>query len=133
MKKTVLLTILFLLTVAMITGCSGFKHGYTKAQARDQYLKVDAKAENFGFERVQAIIDYRGGAIDNFILEKGYPDYLYEYEKEDQEGDEREGFIFYYLEEGKAYDFMEKSWKPNSARMVEIREFTEFEKKRFGI
>ena len=108
-------------------------HGWTKSRARNQYLKVDEKTENFGFKRVQYIIGYRGDAIRNFIEEKGLPDYIHEYKKDDGEGHKREGFVFYYLTEEKAYDFMEKSWRPDSARIIEIREFSEFEKSRFGM
>lgn len=108
-------------------------HGYTKSSARDHYLKVDDKKHNFGFKRIEYIIGYRGKAIANFLEEKGCPDYIFEYEKEDKKGDEREGFIFYYLNENKAYDFMEKNWRPDSARIVEIRDLTLFERNRFGI
>jgi hypothetical protein len=133
MKKRSIIISMVLVVLILTTGCSGYMHGYTKSRARDQYLKVDEKTENFGFKRLQYIIGFRKDAIRNFIEEKGLPDYIYEYKKDDEEGHKREGFIFYYLNEGKAYDFMEKSWKPDSARMIEIREFTKFEKSRFGI
>ena len=124
-----LFTFLFLITA----GCASYMHGYTQSRAMGQYLKVDEQRQNFGFQRVHYIIGFRGEAIGSFIDEKGFPDYLYEYEKEDSEGAEREGFVFYYLDDGKAYDFMEKTWAPTSAQLVDIRKLTAFEKNRFGI
>lgn len=133
MKKPITLTFLFLVVSITFSGCSSYMHGYTKSEAKNQYMKIDVKKENFGFQRINYIIKFRGDAVADFIDEKGYPDFLYEYEKLDSKGDEREGFIFYYFEEDKAYDFMEENWQPTSARIVEIREFSKFEKDRFGM
>ncbi len=133
MKKRSILISVFLVVLIMTSGCASYMHGYTESRARDQYLKVDEKTKNFGFKRIQYIIGFRKDAIRNFIEEKGFPDYIYGYKKDDKEGHKRKGFIFYYLNEGKAYDFMEKSWRPDSARIIEIREFTQFEKSRFGM
>ena len=131
-KSSILISVIFVVLICA-AGCSSYMHGYTQSRARDQYLKVDEKTENFGYKRIQYIIGFRKDAIRNFIEEKGFPGYLFEYKKEDEEGKKRDGFIFYYLNEDKAYNFMEKNWKPDSARIIEIRDFTEFEKSRFGI
>ena len=133
MKKSSILIYIFLFILIMTSGCSSFMHGVTQAQSRDHYIKVDEKTKNFGFKRVQYIIKFRKNVIRNFIEEKGLPDYIYDYKKDDEEGHKRDGFIFYYLKEGKAYDFMAKSWRPDSVRIIEIKEFTQFEKNRFGI
>ena len=119
---------LILILITLLSGCAGFQHGYNKSRAINQYLKVNENSENFGYQRVQQIIGFRQDAIKNFIEEKGLPDFIYEYEK-----DGREGFVFYYIQEGKAYDFLEQNWRPTSAKLIDIREFTDFEKKRFGI
>jgi len=118
---------LTLILVTLLSGCAGFQHGFYKGRAIDQYLKVNEVTENFGYQRVQQIIGFRKNAIENFIAEKGYPDFIYEYKK-----DGREGFLFYFIEEGNAYDFVEQSWRPTSTKLVDVREFTDFEKKRFG-
>lgn len=116
------------LLIALFTGCAGFGHGYYKARARDQYLRVDKSADNFGYKRVQQITEFRKDAVKSFLEENGMPDYLYEYESND-----REGFVFYYIKKRKAYDFIEQNWRPTSAKLVKIREFTDFEKSRFGL
>ena len=67
-------------------------------------------------------------AVKYFIEEKGLPNFIYEYEK-----DGREGFVFYYIQEGKAYDFLEQNWRPTSAKLIDIRQFSDFDKERFGI
>lgn len=118
------ITVIFILLI--ISGCSNLKYGYTKAQAENKYLKVDVDNENFGYKRVTYIVAYRGDAIDSFIKEKGYPDFLYEFKTED-----KEGFTFFYLKEGKAFVFVSKSWNPANIENTEIREFTDFEKRRF--
>ncbi len=79
-------------------------HGFTKARAQNQYLKVDEKNQNFGFKRILYIVGFRGSAIKTFLEEKGMPDYLYEFTE-----DGREGFIFYYLKTETAFVFKEHS------------------------
>lgn len=95
MKRQSIKLFLLIIAVLTISSCSSYMYGYTKLSARDQYLKVDEKIHNFGFKRIEYIVGYRGKAIATFLEEKGYPDYIFEYEKEDKEGDKREGFIFF--------------------------------------
>lgn len=103
-------------------------HGYTQSQAMGNYMKVDPESENFGYKRVTYIMGFRGFAVKSFIEEKGFPDYLHEYKK-----DRKEAFIFYYLQEGQAYEFVAQNWQPDSVKNTEIRDFSEFEMKRFGL
>ncbi len=56
-------------------------HGYTKSAAQNQYMQVSEERQSFGFKRVCYIQGFRGEAVTDFIVEKGLPDYLYEYEK----------------------------------------------------
>jgi hypothetical protein len=128
MMKIIKVISLILTLIIFFSGCAGFKHGYNKSRAFNQYLKVNEISDNFGYQRVQQIMGFRKDAVKNFIEEKGLPNFIYEYEK-----DGREGFVFYYIQEGKAYDFLEQNWRPDSANLIDIREFTDFEKERFGI
>jgi hypothetical protein len=127
MNKKLTLSIITLI-ITLVSGCASGMHGYTKSQARNQYMQVMVENDSFGYKRIKYIAGFRGAAIKSFLEENGYPDYLYEYKSE-----KREGFIFYYIENNKAYDFREKNWQPDSASIIEIREINEFERKRFGI
>ena len=126
-KKMIRFGILVSLLV-LLGGCASGMHGYTKARAQNKYMEVSEERQSFGFKRIGYIKGFRGDAIVDFIVEKGLPDYLYEYEKNG-----REGFIFYYIKLEKAFDFIEQNWRPTSVEIVEIRGFTDFERDRFGI
>ena len=127
MKRITVISLVLIL-ITLLSGCAGFQHGYNKSRAINQYLKVNENSENFGYQRVQQIMGFRKYAVKYFIEEKGLPNFIYEYEK-----DGREGFVFYYIQEGKAYDFLEQNWRPTSAKLIDIRQFSDFDKERFGI
>jgi hypothetical protein len=112
----------------ILAGCSSYMHGYTSDAARGNHLKVDEATRSFGYKRITYIIGFRGEGIKAFIEEKGMPGYLYEFKQ-----GKREGFIFYYLKERQAYVFVEESWRPDSARLVETRSLNENELRRFGL
>ena len=128
MKRDKLIRFLVLLSLLIFIGaCAGYMHGYTKRDAQNQYMKVDKESQSFGFKRVSYIEELRGKAITGFLEEKGIPDYLYEFTE-----DGRGGFIFYYLNSETAFVFLERSWRPDSVSLIDIRHFNHFEKMRFG-
>ena len=129
MKRDTLIRFLALLSLIIFFGaCAGYMHGYTKREAQNQYMKVDKESHSFGFKRISYIEEYRGAAITGFLEEKGMPDYLYEFTE-----DGREGFIFYYLNTETAFVFLQRSWRPDSVSLIDIRHFNHSEKMRFGI
>ena len=127
-KSRSLILCLSLLVILVTAGCSGFMHGYTSSDAEGKYLKVNPDSKNFGYQRLQYIIGFRGKTLENFIDEKGYPDYTYEYKE-----DGKDRIILYYLAQEKAFVFLEQNWRPSSIKVVEIRKFTDFEKSRFDL
>lgn len=116
------------LLVSSLSGCASYMHGYTSAQARNQYLLVDAEQETFGAKRIEYMLAYRGEGFGSFISEQGLPDYIYEFE---QGG--LEGANLFYVATNRVFVFQEQNWRPTSFMLIGIREMTEFELQRFGL
>jgi len=111
-----------------ILGCTGFMHGYTAPLSMNQMLFVEKNKDNFGYKRINYMIGFHREGIKNFISEKGYPNYIYEFKENG-----RYCATLFYTNENKAYIFKEQNWQPQSFVMVQSREINDDEKRRFGV
>jgi hypothetical protein len=108
--------------LVMPIGCAWLDYQETKLHSGSIYLPVDAEAQNFGYQRLMINCRLRD-ALNSFIETHGFPDFIYEYNKAAQNG-----IRLYYLDENQVYDFLESGSSSNSAKLVDQREPTSFEK-----
>ena len=112
--------------ILLCGGCSSFMYGYTGSQSQNKFLFVDKESESFGYKRLGYVQTHYLGALDSFLLEKGAPDYIYEFK-----AGEKPSITLFYMNSNLAYTFTQDSWLRDSIRFVEARPFTEAETLRF--
>ena len=113
---------LLLIALFLPAGCAWLDYQETKLHSGSLYLPVDAETRNFGYERLMINCRLRD-VVNEFVQSHGYPEFIYEYNKADQNG-----IRLFYLKEDQVYDFLERGVSPNSAALVEQRAPTSFEK-----
>lgn len=120
--KRYAIVILALMLLVMPNGCAWLDYQETKLHSGSIYLPVDAEAQNFGYQRLMINCRLRD-ALNAFIETHGFPDFIYEYNKAAQNG-----IRLYYLDKNQVYDFLESGSSSNSAKLLDQREPTSFER-----
>jgi hypothetical protein len=120
--KLALLRTLVVAALLLSTGCAWLDYQETILHSGSRYLPVDAEAHNFGYQRLMINCRLRE-QVNGFVQSHGYPDFIFEYNKAEQNG-----IRLYYLQENQVYDFLERGANPNSAALLEQRALTSFEK-----
>jgi len=120
--KRALLRPMVVAVLVLTTGCAWLDYQDTRLHSGARYLPVDVETHNFGYQRLMINCRLRE-QVNDFVQSHGYPDYIFEYNKADQNG-----IRLYYLKENQVYDFLERGANPNSAALLEQRALTSFEK-----
>jgi hypothetical protein len=122
MNRTSLAIALVILGAAL-SGCAGWMQGYTKRQAFQRYMLVDAATKSFGYKR----LTYSQGfysLIREYTLVHGLPSFIYEFKTEDK----KDGLCLYYVREDTVYVFVKLGWLPDTLHLQEQRHLTDYEK-----